>query len=224
MENFNLKKFLIENKLTTNSRILEEGKYDKVVNRVIDEFISHYGEISNDTREEFKQAILTDYEDAPQNLKQITLDDAVEIFDASGLQHEYDDDDDDDIGNGTEDSSYEKEREQLSPLSQRLINSDIILKAFKKAEINMEAPAQVVVLDYLALITEFKKFRTGLEALHYIYSIASKYSNGQQPEVQFENEIEPHDDLQKQPKLNFQFGDPSDEDDITDVWDIGVVQ
>jgi len=50
---------------------------------VVAEFEKKFGEISKKTRYEFRKAILMDYED---DLRELTLRDAVEIFDASGLQ------------------------------------------------------------------------------------------------------------------------------------------
>jgi hypothetical protein len=128
MENFNLKKFLVENKLTTNSRMLNEG-----------------------------------------------------------------------ITNIAQD----------------------ITDAFLDARIDMKAPTQVVVVDYLGTIEDLEQFNTGHQALSYIHREALKYYRGEEPEIRFENEIEPHDDLEKQPKLEFEFEDPDDE---THLWAIGVIQ
>lgn len=91
MDNFDLRKYLVENKATTNSKMMNENEADKAVDSIIDKFISHFGEISSETRKKFKEAIYMDYEDTPQSLSQMTLDDAVEIFDASGLSLEEDD-------------------------------------------------------------------------------------------------------------------------------------
>jgi hypothetical protein len=128
MDNFNLKKFLVENKLTTNSRMISEG-----------------------------------------------------------------------INNIAQD----------------------ITDAFLDARIDMKAPTQVVIVDYLGIIVELEQFDTGHEALKYVHKEALNYYRGEEPEIRFENEIEPHDDLEKQPKLEFEF---EDSDDETHLWSIGVIQ
>ena len=107
----------------------------------------------------------------------------------------------------------------------RILNENTATEqAFMQAGINMEAPTQVVIVDWSGLIEELEDFNTGKEALEYVVKEMPRYSNGQQPEIQVGDEIDPHEDLDKQPKLNFQFGDLDSEDDVTDAWSIGIIQ
>lgn len=95
-----------------------------------------------------------------------------------------------------------------------------ITDAFLDARINMKAPTQVVVVDYLGTIVDLEQFDTGAQALNYVHREALRYYRGEDPEIRFENEIEPHGDLEKQPKLEFEFEDLDDE---THLWSIGVI-
>ena len=114
--------------------------------------------------------------------------------------------------------------------SSRMLSEEVnpivedIAGAFHEAGIDMEAPTQVVVMDWSGLIEELEDFNTGEEALRYVVKEMPRYSNGQQPEIQVGDEIDPHEDLDKQPKLNLQFGDLDSEDDVTDAWSIGIIQ
>ena len=107
----------------------------------------------------------------------------------------------------------------------RILNENTATEqAFMQAGISMEAPTQVVIVDWSGLIEELEDFNTGKEALQYVVKEIPRYSNGQQPEIQVGDEIDPHEDLDKQPTLNFQFGDLDSEDDVTDAQSIGIIQ
>ena len=69
MENFNLKKFLVENKLTANSRIQESEGYVEVMGPDFDQAI----ELLQSAWEEWKNGPMTEPEDIPQ-AKQDILD------------------------------------------------------------------------------------------------------------------------------------------------------
>ena len=69
MENFNLKKFLVENKLTANSRIQESEGYVEVMGPDFDQAI----EAIQSAWEEWKNGPMTEPEDIPQ-AKQDILD------------------------------------------------------------------------------------------------------------------------------------------------------
>ena len=63
-----------------------DGKVEKAIKKIVAKFINTFGEISDETRQEFEEAIKYDYEDDPKGILKMDLDDAVQIFDASGLQ------------------------------------------------------------------------------------------------------------------------------------------
>jgi hypothetical protein len=69
MENFNLKKFLVENKLTANSRIQESEGYVEVMGPDFDQAI----ELLQSAWVEWKNGPMTEPEDIPQ-AKQDILD------------------------------------------------------------------------------------------------------------------------------------------------------
>lgn len=80
-------------------KALMEGssKVEEKITEIIHAFEKRFGEISESTREEFREAILYDYEENPKGILKMSMQDAVEIFDSSGLQLKEDEEDSEDI-------------------------------------------------------------------------------------------------------------------------------
>lgn len=64
---------------------MKNQKTQSKINAIIEEFERKFGRMSSETKEEFKEAIEEDYMDS--DINDLTLHDAVEIFDASGLEY-----------------------------------------------------------------------------------------------------------------------------------------
>lgn len=80
-------------------KALQEGssKVEEKIAEIIHAFEKRFGEISESTREEFREAILYDYEEDPKGILKMNMQDAVEIFDSLGLQLKEDEEDSEDI-------------------------------------------------------------------------------------------------------------------------------
>lgn len=80
-------------------KALQEGssKVEEKIAEIIRAFEKRFGEISESTREEFREAILEDYEENTKGILKMSMQDAVEIFDSSGLELMEDEEDSEDI-------------------------------------------------------------------------------------------------------------------------------
>jgi t-SNARE complex subunit (syntaxin) len=57
----------------------------RFIEKKINEYIQRFGDMSEETKEEFIEAIIDDYSDS--DVKQITMQDMVEIWGAMGFLH-----------------------------------------------------------------------------------------------------------------------------------------